>query len=249
MVLAIFGNLIGQLATAQWFPHAKIGGTAPGYFSTGLVNIGLPQIIGIACIVVVWILNIFGVKPSKWAGRVTGLLLIIPVGTFMVAAFFTGHWKSSNVTYVHIPGHSDFSVWMVWLFIMAWSAYGAEITATFAPEFHSTKRDTPLALRTSATFTLLVFALLPLGLGGVTGAHGDSGAFYVAAFHTIIGSGLGSIALIPMLASLFLAMNSSTADGGRALYGIAKADMTLKGARPPEQIPRALARDDSWTCS
>ncbi|HEU5224542.1 MAG TPA: amino acid permease, partial [Actinomycetota bacterium] len=39
---------------------------------------------------------------------------------------------------------------------------------------------------------------------------------------------LGSIAIISLLASLVLSMNSATADGGRALYGIARDDMTIK---------------------
>ena len=58
---------------------------------------------------------------------------------------------------------------MVWLFIMCWSAYGIEVCASFAPEYHDTKRDTALALRTAASFSLLVYVLLPLGLGGVVG--------------------------------------------------------------------------------
>ncbi len=39
---------------------------------------------------------------------------------------------------------------------------------------------------------------------------------------------LGGFAVICLIASLILAMNTSTADGGRALYGIARDDMTIK---------------------
>ena len=136
--------------------------------------------------------------------------------------------RRRNVTYVHVPGHSDFSVWMVWLFIMCWSAYGVEVCASFAPEYNDTKRDTVARLRTSAIFCLLVFTLLPLGLGGVTGARGDAGAFYVAAFRSIVGSQLGGVALLLLIASLILAMNSATADAGRALFGISREGMTIK---------------------
>ena len=117
---------------------------------------------------------------------------------------------------------------MVWLFIMCWSAYGIEICATFAPEYHDTKRDTALALRSAAAFSLIVYVLLPLGLGGVTGASGDLGRLLRPAFKEIAGNGFGGVALVCLIASLILSMNSATADGGRALYGIARDHMTIK---------------------
>lgn len=231
VVLSIFGNLIGGLITAEWFPNAKFGGTSPGYFSTGPVNIGLPQLIGVGLIVAVWLFNILGVRPSLAVGYVTGALLMIPLAVFIVVPYLTGDWHSSNVHYTAVPGYNGFTVAMVWLFIMCWSAYGIEVCASFAPEYHDTKRDTAMALRTAASFSLLVYVLLPLGLGGVTGAPDPAtayGPFYVEAFKNIVGSGFGGIALVLLIASLILSMNSATADGGRALYGIARDGMTIK---------------------
>ena len=228
VVLSIFGNLIGSLVAAEWFPKAPIGGTSAGYFYDGLNNIGLPQLIGIGFVIAVWLFNIFGVKPSIWVGRVTGVLLMVPLVVFIFVPYLTHSWHSANITYVHVAGHSQFNVWMVWLFIMCWSAYGVEVAASFAPEYHDTRRETSLALRTAGLFSLVVFVLLPLGLGGVVGAHGDSGAFYAEAFKHIIGSAWGGVAIVLLISSLVLAMNSATADGGRALYGIAKDGMTIK---------------------
>ena len=73
-----------------------------------------------------------------------------------------------------------------------------------------------------------MYVLLPLGLGGVTGTAGDYGPFYVDAFKTIAGSWFGGLGLVLLIASLILSMNSATADGGRALYGIARDHMTIK---------------------
>jgi amino acid transporter len=218
VVLSIFGNLIGSLIQAEWF--SKV--------TWHIGHFGLAQVIGIILVLGVWTFNILGVRPSLAVGYVTGVLLMVPLFVFIVLPYFTGDWHASNITYVTIKGHSDFSVWMVWLFIMCWSAYGIEICASFAPEYHDTKHDTTLALRSAATFSLLVYVLLPLGLGGVVGATGDSGAFYVTAFKQIAGPGFGGIALVCLIASLILSMNSATADGGRALYGIARDHMTVK---------------------
>ena len=52
--------------------------------------------------------------------------------------------------------------------------------------------------------------------------------FYVGAFDKIVGSGAAQVMLILLIGSLFLSMISSTADGSRALYGIARDDMTIK---------------------
>jgi len=50
----------------------------------------------------------------------------------------------------------------------------------------------------------------------------------VGAFDKIVGSGAAQVMLILLIGSLFLSMISSTADGSRALYGIARDDMTVK---------------------
>jgi len=232
VVLSIFGNLIGGLIAARWFSGSPIGGPSPsedgGYFDLGPVDIGLPQLLGIALILAVWLINIFGVKPSLLIGYITGALLVIPLAIFIVFPYFTGDWKSSNVEYLPVEGFSTVSVALMWLFIMCWSAYGVEVCASFAPEYHDTKRDTALALRSAGMFSLFVYVLLPLGLGGVVGNAGDAGPYYVAAFTEVAGSGLGGIALILLIASLILSMNTATADGGRALYGISRDGMTVK---------------------
>jgi amino acid transporter len=80
-------------------------------------------------------------------------------------------------------------------------------------------------------FSLLVYTLLPLGLGGVSGvpsAATAEGQFYTAAFKTIAGSVGSSIFLICLIGSMVLSMSTSTGDGGRALYGISRAGMTVK---------------------
>ena len=66
--------------------------------------------------------------------------------------------------------------------------------------------------------------------GGVTGAPttGAEGQFYVPALAKIVGSGPAGVIIVLLIGSLFLSMISSTADGSRALYGIARDDMTVK---------------------
>jgi amino acid transporter len=224
VVLSIFGVLIGDLIQAQWFPHS----TWTVY--DGAVHLGLPQFLAIAAIVLVWLINIFGIRPAVWISYVTGLGLMVPLVMFIVVPYLTGHWHSSNMTWA-LHGFGGFKLAMVYLFLFGWSAYAAEVCATFAPEYHDTRRDTTIALRSAGVFTLLVFLLFPLGIGGVAGAPPAataSGQFYVADLAKIVGSGPAGVILVLLIGSLFLSMISSTADGSRALYGIARDDMTVK---------------------
>jgi amino acid transporter len=229
VVLSIFGKIIGDLVEAKWFP----GQADNVYFSIGNNHLGLPHMIAIGVIIAVWLFNVMGVKPALWVGYVTGALLMIPLVVFIIVPFASGDFHSSNMTWTVNGQWGGLRVAFVWLFLMAWSAYGIEVCASFAPEYHDTKRDTALALRSAATFSLLVYVLLPLGVTGSSGVdfinkQGAEGQFFVGVFDKLVGSGGASVMLVFLLASLVLSMNSSTADGGRALYGIAKADMTIK---------------------
>jgi amino acid transporter len=225
VVLSIFGVLIGTLIQAQWFPNSTWS------FYDGVVHIGLPQVIALVCIVAVWALNVFGIRPAVWFSYAAGAGLMVPLVIFIVVPYFTGDWHSSNMTWAIPGGFSGFKLAMVYLFLFAWSSYAAEVCATFAPEYHDTRRDTTLALRSAAVFTLLVFLLFPLGIGGVSGAPSTAtaaGEFYVPALAKIVGSGPAGVILVLLIGSLFLSMISSTADGSRALYGIARDHMTIK---------------------
>lgn len=229
VVLSIFGKIIGDLVEAKWFP----GQASHVYFSIGSNHIGLPHVIAIAVIVGVWLFNVLGVKPALWVGYVTGGLLMVPLVVLIIVPFATGDFHSHNLTWTVNGQWGGLRLAFVWLFIMGWSAYGIEVCASFAPEYHDTKRDTSLALRSAAMFSLVVYVLLPLGATGASGTNfinkqGAEGQFYVGIFDKLVGSGAANVMLVFLLASLILSMNSSTADGGRALYGISRAGMTIK---------------------
>ena len=225
-VLAINGYVIGTLAQAQWFSDTT--------FTQDLGDFqwNLAVWIGIGCILAVWLFNIFGVRPAVWLSYVTGGLLILPAAALMFLPYLTGDWSSDNMTW-EIGAGGGLGLALTWLYFMGWSAYGFEAVAAFAPEYHNPETDTPRALRASAAFSVLVYALLPLGLGGTLGtaAVADDAtaiAFYKQAFDAIVGTTLGHVMIACLIAGLLLSMNTATMDGSRALYGIAKDGMTTK---------------------
>jgi amino acid transporter len=221
-VLALFGIIIGSLIQAEWFPGED------WTFDTGPVDAGLTHVIAIVVIAIVWAINVFGIRPAVWMAYLTGALLMIPLFVFIVLTHLTGDWQSANMEW----NVADWKTAVVWLYIMGWSAYGVETCAAFAPEYKDTVRDTTLALRSAAIFSLAVYILLPLGVAGTVGqetiANDATGIVYlIEGFSTILGGG-ADLMVVLLIASLFISMNTATADGSRALYGIARDGVTIK---------------------
>src|SRR4051812_13993565 len=226
VVLSINGLVAGSLIQAEWFSSTTWTSSGAGF------DLSLPILIGMALILAVWLLNVFGVRPAVWFGYVTGGLLCIPCFVLMFFPYLTGDWSGSNFEW-NIGSGGGMALVITWLYFMCWSAYGIEVVATFAPEFQDTEVDTPKALRSSALFCAAVYALLPLGLGGTLGTQAVAGdatfiAFYADAFDVLVGSALGKVMILCVVGGLVLSMNTATMDGSRALYGIAKDGMTIR---------------------
>jgi amino acid transporter len=168
----------------------------------------------------------------------------------MFLPYITGDWSSDNMTW-EIGAGGGLGLAITWLYFMGWSSYGFETVAAFAPEYYDTVNDTPKALRASAAFSVVVYALLPLGLGGTLGTQAVADdatfiAFYKTAFDAIVGSALGNVMIVCLIAGLLLSMNTATMDGSRALFGISRDGMTIKelGVLNSYHVPaRAMTLD------
>ncbi|MGZ4430811.1 MAG: APC family permease [Gaiellales bacterium] len=239
VVLSATGIVVGFLVQAQFYTSSAAAGSAwnhSGHFLGFPVYFSFPIALTTLIIIVIWGFNVVGMRPAVWVGYVTGALLLIPLAVIMFLPYLTGDFHSSNlhnnIDWGSTTGDTGLKLVVVWLYVMCWSSYGMECCATFAPEYHNTAVDTPKALRTAAVFGVMVYGLLPLGAVGTFGDKNVTlnnylGGFYASTFHDILGSGT-SIAIILLCAGIVLAMNTATADGSRALYGIAQDGMTIK---------------------
>ncbi len=231
VVLAVFGLFIGTIVQGAWFPGEPIGSPyGEGYFSTGPVEFGLSQIVAVGLILCVWLFNVFGTRVGVTFGYAAGILLMIPLFCFMFLPFITGDFDSPNLTYkLNDPGLAwgGWQIALVWIWIMIWSAGGVDTCATFAPEYHDTVRDTRRALLSAALFSLLVYTVLPLGLIGGVGEETVAAFDYAGALNQLVGPATDFFVVV-IIASFIISMNTATADGGRALYGISRDGMTIK---------------------
>jgi len=237
VVLAVNGIFIGQIIQGAWFPGEPFGGAdsnpdVTGYFSTGTVKVGLPQLIAIGLILAVWLFNVRGVRVGVTFGYLAGVLLMIPLFVMMILPFLNGSFDSANLDNTikaTDPAWGGLQLSLVWLWLMCWSAWGVDVCATFAPEYKDTARDTKRALRSAALFSLFVYIVLPIGFVGGGTPQLVSAYDYVGAMNLIVGSTTWTdFFVVCIVAAFVITMNTATADGGRALYGISRAGMTVK---------------------
>jgi amino acid transporter len=243
-VLAVNGLVVGTLIQAEFFSDSTWAESGAGF------DLNLAIVLGMVAIALVWAFNVLGVRPAVWFGYVTGAALMLPAFVLMFLPYVTGDWSSDNMTW-EIGAGGGLALALTWLYFMGWSSYGFETVAAFAPEYKNPETDTPRALRSAAAFSVVVYALLPLGVGGTLGTTTIAEdttfiAFYTQAFDIIVGDFLGTIMVLCLIAGLLLSMNTATMDGSRALYGISKDGMTLKelGVLSRHNVPaRAMTVD------
>ena len=237
VVLSFLGLFTGYIVQAAWFPHEPYGTYAfggakldNGYFSTGFVHIGLQHLIAIGLILAVWAFNVFGTRIAVSFNYLAGALLMIPLFCFTLLPFLNGDFHSSNLQFKLNDPHlawGGLQLALVWIWIMIWST-APEAAATFAPEYKDTIRDTRKALVSSAAFIFLINTTVPFALTGGVGPK-TVGAFdYVGALNHLVGKGATNFFVVVMCASFILSMNTATADGSRALYGISNDGLTIK---------------------
>jgi len=182
----------------------------------------------------VWLFNVYGVRVGVAFGYLAGALLMIPLFVMMIWPFLGGEFTGDNL--VNNLGNSG-QAWgglqlaLVWLWLMCWSAWGVDVCATFAPEYKDTVNDTRLALRSAALFSMIVYIVLPIAFVGGAGSEAVAGYDYVGGMLSILGTDSGAVKdflVVCIVASFLITMNTATADGGRALFGISRDGMTIK---------------------
>jgi amino acid transporter len=227
-ILASFGLLGGSLIQAQWFPDATWA------LNLVVLHVGLPQLIAAAMIIAVWFVNVAGMNITKNFGYLTGFVVCVVIALFVVLPLATGHFHPHNLTWnIGEKGQAwgGVKLVLVYLYLMGWSAYASEQAATFAPEYADIQKDTQKGLMSSAGFAVTTYVLITLCLGGVLSnkaVAANPAAFYVPAFHTMIGSFGASLVVVLLVITCLLTMNAATMSGSRALYASSTHGYTLR---------------------
>lgn len=227
--IAVNAAAIGTLVQTAWFPDLDGGVPLGGH------KIGLAAVIAVAAIAAGWACNYFGARLTARASTVTAAIVCVGLLVVVVVPVFrNGGLHLGNLTWFH----GDPTTLVVWFYATAWTTYGTEICASFAPEYRDTVRDTARALRATSLVSIALFLVVPLTMVGSVGEPAIA-ANPVAAFATAFQHALGGFASVGtaiLVVSMFLGMVATTADGARSLYGLACEGLTI----------RQLARLNRW---
>src|SRR5207244_12707930 len=75
---------------------------------------------------------------------------------------------------------------------------------------------------------LVINTLVPVALSGGVGPKKVEAFDYVGALNSLVGKGATYFFVVVICMSFILSMNTATADGSRALYGISKDGLTIR---------------------
>lgn len=221
--LATYGAIAGALIQAQWFPESQ------WLITLGPIELSLPIVIGIGVIIFMYLINVAGVRLTMAFVYITAGILMIPLFAFIVLPLFSGDWSPNELTW-NLHGMEGLHKAIVWLYIMAWTTFGIEVCATFAPEYKDSVKDSTRAIKAAVLFCLGVFFLIPITLGGYAGEaaiQDDPATFFVASFATLVG-GASDVMVLCLIASLLLIMTTSVADASRVLFNMGKTGITVR---------------------
>ncbi|BCW78260.1 APC family permease [Arthrobacter sp. NicSoilC5] len=224
LALSAVGLTFGNLVKAQWFPDTGI------FFTIFGVDIGTQHFIAAGAIILVWMLNVLGVKPTVRVLWILNIGVVFVLLVFVVMPFITGQWSAESFTFHFSGAWGGWKLAIALMYLAAWSVYGTEIIATFAPEFGDTKRDVPKATSFNGFTMVAIYILVPIGAAGTLGENAianDPIGYAVLAFQHLVGPASGFVTLV-VCASMFASMTASSGGAGRALFGLAREGMTLK---------------------
>lgn len=222
-VISIVSLTASELIQARWLPQA--GEMA---WSVGPIEVSIPQLLAIVIILLLMVPNLRGTETAAWVNKIFGALLLIPFIVLAISPLTSDAWDATQLTWgLGQEGANHWGGWRdaaVWLYLVGWTAYGTEMCAAFTPEYRG-QRDARRALSSSGGYTFAVFALVPIGLGGLVSqpqAAADPGSVFVQGFSSILPAGfIGDIVLAITICALLMGVNASMADGSRVLYGAA----------------------------
>ena len=223
LTLAVVSLVIGDLVQAQWFPADTGTLTVLGN------HVGLPTWIAAGVVLLVYLINVSGLRLVIATNVVIAAALAILAGVCIIGPIAAGDLHGS----LHFTaGHGPLTIivtLLTWGFVASWTSYGTEIAATFTPEYRNPKTDVARALRSSALLMVVVVGMsttiFPAAVGEGAIAANPVG-FFATLVTKVLGSGFGGAAIAIVCAAQLIALGSATSDSGRALYGMAADGLT-----------------------
>ena len=228
VVLSVNGLVAGMLLQSEFFSRST-GRTSGAGFDLDARRSSSAA----SSSLIVWLFNVFGVRPAVWFGYVTGGLLLHPGVRAHVPAVHHRRLVELEHDLVDRLGRRPRARPRPGCTSCAGRRTGSRWWRRSRPSSttpSATRRRRCARRRCSAPRSTRCCRSASAARSAPTAVAKDSTfiAFYADAFDLIVGNALGKVMILCIVAGLVLSMNTATMDGSRALYGIAKDGMTIR---------------------
>lgn len=229
-VLTVWGYWFG------WSPGMAIFALLSGDY----VHTLAPKIpaygFGAAVLIILFIINCFGILESAVSQIVLAIVSMIPL---LIIAFFP-LFRGQVVVHNFVPflplGHpwlSSIGIELVLggMFVSAWTTYASEGAVAFGSEYRNPSKDLPRAIISIALFLFILCTALPFILLGVLGQQKvlqDPSVAMLPLAREVFGGAAGTGWIVILILMLILNMNSSMLTSSRALYQMSADGYTFK---------------------
>lgn len=198
--------LASSYLRSTFFPHA----------STILISL----IFGI----ILYSLNSCGISINVKVSTALIVLTAIPLILMLAAPLVKPSlFHGSYVWPVHFPaGHGPTTDLVIkWLFVAAWSAYGAEMSSTIFAESRSSKSAIVRGMAIAGVACLIAFTVIPFVMTGIVGASGlgsDPSTVFLVPARVVLGSAGAKITGLMLACALAVGAQAYIISSSRTLY-------------------------------
>jgi amino acid transporter len=207
-----------NLILAGTYLHATV------WPSVGVVPLALA--IGIA----LYGLNGMGLRVSMRAAAVVAVIALVPLAVILVGALLQPSLLDLGRLAPVTLGHAsllELDGWLLlakWTFVVAWSAYGAEMASTVVAETRFGREHASRALLTAAAVGLVGFGLLPFLILTIVGAGGlaqEPLVAFLPVADAVLGEAGRDVVGVMLAAGLVLGAQAFIVGSSRTIYQMA----------------------------
>jgi amino acid transporter len=210
-----------------WFPVAPLNMILASYYIADLLHLNLSSgftpistpiawwTLGIAVvgILLLFIPSYMGLKFGATFATTLAVLAMIPL-TFLAISWifhpsvvhfgqlFNFHRTNGSTFFSPIYGHSWFTIYIAFAFLLTWNVIAMEAAACYVGEMKNPKRDAKIALNLEGGYGLFIYTMIPVAFVIVLGTHAlgsaalvDPKTIFVTFSSKVFGAGAASTAL------------------------------------------------------
>jgi amino acid transporter len=237
-----------------WSPALAIFALTVGNYIHLLIPGVSAYISGAVILVMLFILNYFGIVESAVSQIILAIVSVIPLLIVSVVPLLKGQVLVHNLTPFLPLGHSwtssiGITLVLGGMFVAAWTSYASEGAVAFGAEYKNPRKDLPRSVLSIAVVLLIMCTLLPFTFLGVLGQEQvskDPSTAILPLAKEVFGNVAGTAWTIVLIFGLILSINGNILTSSRAIYQMSQDGYTFRflGKLNRHGVPaRAMAFD------